>query len=90
MGVMEETGVYERIPVTQPVPIQEVLDKAPAVLANMQRRPVSQDAAFLWSTCVKEHNQGWASPLLPIDAVHARFGHGAWAPIPSFCHTQAC
>eukprot|EP00971_Amphidinium_carterae_P336376 6472724-Amphidinium_carterae.2 len=87
-GVLERTGVYAPMDTTPPVSVAQVISHAPLVFARMAERDISPDAQFLWDSCVKEQQAGWASELLPRHAIDALFGASRWAPIPSFCHTQ--
>ena len=48
---------------------------------------MDEHAEFLWQSCAKEAQNGWASNFLRKDQVDATFPEG-WAGVPTFTHVQ--
>eukprot|EP00971_Amphidinium_carterae_P212380 4214896-Amphidinium_carterae.1 len=88
-GILERTGLHAEIQVQAPLHVEDLLKNAPALFSRLENQRVSDEVEFLYSSCLKEEQQGWASHLLPKEQMDRQFPAG-WSPIPSFCHVQAC
>eukprot|EP00971_Amphidinium_carterae_P329942 6462755-Amphidinium_carterae.1 len=87
VGLLERSGVYTEVHCAEPVPLSDMIEQSRGALIAFQSQDMSDEAEFLWNSCLREHEQGWASPILDRSDVVDLFGDD-WAAIPSFCHVQ--
>ena len=88
MGRLEDTGVWEPCDNVEPVSEERLLTEAAALLGSTEKRRVDPEADFLWESCLKECEKGWAAPPASRAAMDREYGAGRWAAVPSFVHVQ--
>jgi hypothetical protein len=88
VGVQERPGIFEEKEVSPPVPLEDLLRESHRLLASVHAERPSDEAEFLWESCLKEEKSGWAGNLMSEAQTDAIFGKGAWLPIPCFCVVQ--
>ena len=63
---------------------------APAAFAALNRCVPTEEAAhFLIGECHKDHDKGFAGPLMTKDQADSKWGAGQWLPMPRFETIQA-
>ncbi len=65
----------------------------PAFQANFKlaaRRPMPDEAQFLWDSCLEEYKKGVAEKPVSARVMDQIYGKGNWTALPCFCHVQAC
>ena len=66
---------------------EQVFQHAPDIRREFAKKHLDEHQDFVWESVKAEHQQGWASTLLPETQVDETFTDG-WAGIPSFFHVQ--
>ena len=88
--MLERTGVLREIPRISPAPIKDLLMTAPAAFAALNGCvPTNEAAHFLIGECHKDHDKGFAGPLMTKDQVDSKWGADQWLPVPRFETVQA-
>ena len=88
VGRLEETGVWERCESSEPVSEDRLLAESTALLRSRDKRRIDPEVEFLWDSCLKEREKGWAAPPASRAAMDREYGAGRWAAVPSFVHVQ--
>ena len=74
LGELPLTGVFEPVREDEPALTREQLwGQAPEIFEWFQAQPLDEHAEFLWQSCAKEAQNGWASDFLRKDQVDATF-----------------
>ena len=89
-GRMEKVGIFPERDSVAPLEPADVLRKSEEWIRRLQSERTSPDAKFLYDSCKKETESGWASTFLNKVDLDRNFGVGGWAPIPAFVVTQSC
>ena len=77
LGVLEHTGVLRPGPRIDPVPLTEILAKAPEAFNKLHGcRPADASAHFLIAECHKDLRKGFAGPLMNGQEADRKWGTG--------------
>ncbi len=87
---LEESRPWKVIDEPEPIPETEVFAKFPANKEELMRRPIEDEAEFLWESCEKEVAKQVGLRAVPESALKQKYGAGQYSAIPCFVHVQAC
>ena len=88
VGVLEETGIYERAPPSAVLDPDVLCAEGDSLLQELSRERTSEHASFLLDAAMVEAAKGWAAPPCRKEEIDSVFGRGMWAPIPTFVVVQ--
>ena len=88
IGRLEETGIWKRCESQEPISEGQLLMESSVMLQGMTSRRPDVEATFLWESCLKEHEKGWAAAPVSKAVLDRKFGARGWAAVPSFVHVQ--
>ena len=81
--------MWELVDLPPPVAEAELLTHAQAVFAKEERKPLSEDAEFLWDSLLAEKKKDVAGAPVSLATMDQIHGEGQWSGLPCFCVTQA-
>ncbi len=53
LGTMEVSGIFPVYDSVEPITIEQLLEHKPAVIAKAQQQDLSEDAQFLYDSCMQ-------------------------------------
>ena len=90
VGILEDSRTWSPVEITKPGRDDTLLLERGGLLAEIERKLLHEDTAFLWESLMAEKKLGVANPPVKAEVPDEKYGPGRYMPTPCFCHTQAC
>ena len=89
ISTLEETRLWAPVDLPEPETEEWLFQQYPANRDAFLHSPLSEDAQFLWDSCVKEQVKNVGLRPVPEQVLIDKYGRGGYTAIPCFVHTQA-